>query len=190
MRFAVILLTASVGLSTAALAQTPSDDSPGKNDAPPRSSQGQSAAQDTNESSSRDTQIDISPPKNDAKDHPTSAIPDETETASTGDVDEVHPFNPYRALRDNDVGDYYFKRKNYKAALARYQDALDWKQNDALANFHMAQCYEKLDDPAQAAEHYRAYLKILPNGPLAKEARKALEKLPPAAQNAARTTAN
>jgi tetratricopeptide (TPR) repeat protein len=188
MRFGIILLAALVGSGTAALAQSPDSDGPGVNQAPPRSGSDQS---DTNESSSRDTQIDISPPKNDVKDHPGNGTLDDMGPAGanqTGDVKELHPFNPYRALRDDDVGDFYFKRKNYRAALARYQDALDWKENDAVANFRMGQCYEKLDDPVQAAAHYRAYLKTLPNGPFAKDARKALEKLP--AENTAESTSN
>jgi hypothetical protein len=41
----------------------------------------------------------------------------------------------------------------------------------------MAQCYEKLDQPEQAIPHYQEYLKILPEGPLAKDAHKALQKL-------------
>ena len=89
----------------------------------------------------------------------------------------MHPWNPYRAMKDDEVGEFYMKRKNYRAALARYQDALIWKEKDAVANFRMAQCYEKLDQPDQAIPHYEEYLKILPDGPYAKEARKALEKL-------------
>jgi hypothetical protein len=49
-----------------------------------------------------------------------------------------------------------------------------------MANLRMAECYEKINDPTQAAVHYREYLKILPNGPESKKARKALEKLPSA----------
>src|SRR5208337_1453898 len=86
-------------------------------------------------------------------------------------------WNPYRAGKDDEVGDYYFKRKNYKAALARYQDALTYKDHDAIANFRMAQCNEKLNQPDEAVTHYKEYLKILPNGEFSKEARKALAKL-------------
>jgi tetratricopeptide (TPR) repeat protein len=126
------------------------------------------------ESSSRDTRIDLNPPKDDAKDHPKSpeVLPD-----AGSDVGEVHAWNPYRAVKDDEVGDYYFKEKNYKAALARYQDALDYKPHDAIANFRMAQCYEKLNQPDQAIVHYHEYLRILPDGPYSKQAKKALEKL-------------
>ena len=74
-------------------------------------------------------------------------------------------------------GTIYFKRKNYKAALARYQDALEWKENDAVATFRLAQCFEKLAQPDDAITQYKQYLKILPDGPFSKEAKKALDKL-------------
>ena len=147
---------------------------PGQNQAPPRST----PATESGESSSRDTRVDISPPKDDAKNHPNSGVVETNpEDEPEADVQEMHPWNPYRAMKDDEVGDYYFKRKSFKAALARYQDALIWKEKDAVANFRMAQCYEKLDQPDQAIPHYEEYLKILPDGPYAKEARKALQKL-------------
>jgi tetratricopeptide (TPR) repeat protein len=149
---------------------------PPANDAPPRSEQPESRPA-PGESSSRDTRIDLSPPKDDDKNRPKNAPAPDASGQSSSDVQELHPFNPYRAAKDNEVGDYYYKRKNYKGALARYQDALAFKENDALANFHMAQCYEKLDQPDEAITHFKEYLRILPQGPLAKDARKALEKL-------------
>src|SRR4029077_4135060 len=142
---------------------------------PPRSDRDKEAG----ESSSRETRIDLSPPRNDAKDHPNSgpAISDTDEENSSGDVQEFHAWNPHKALKDIEVGDFYFKRKNYLAALDRYREALVWKANDAIANFRMAQCLEKLDNPGEAITHYQEYLKILPHGPLAEEARKALGEL-------------
>ena len=132
------------------------------------------------ESSSRDTRIDISPPKNDSKDHPFSkaAVADMTaDEPDTTDVQEFHPWNPLKAMKDVEVGDFYFKRKNYKAALERYKEALYYKDNDAMASFRLAQCQEKLGDKAEARKYYEQYLKILPEGPLAKEAQTSLDRL-------------
>ena len=147
---------------------------PNKNQPPPRSERDKEAG----ESSSRDTRIDLSPPPNDAKDHPYSSIPsDDADDATSPDVQEFHPYDPHRALKDIEVGDFYFKKKNYRAALDRYREALFYKPNDALANFRMAQAFEKLSQYNDAVEHYEEYLKILPNGPQSEEAKKALEKL-------------
>jgi tetratricopeptide (TPR) repeat protein len=171
-------------LSAWAIAQ---QQSPPANDAPPRSEPDEPKTSPS-ESSSRDTRIDLSPPKDDEKSHPNRGAVSGAGDESS-DVHELHPFNPYRAAKDNEVGDYYYKRKNYKAALARYQDALSFKENDALANFHMALCYEKLDQPEEAIAHFKEYLRILPQGPLAKDARKALEKLGSAEKQTSNKTA-
>ena len=89
----------------------------------------------------------------------------------------MHPWNPYKAQKDVDIGDYYFKRKNYKAALDRYKEALYYKDNDAIATYRLAVCEAKLGDKAEARKNFEQYLKILPEGPLAKDARSAMEKL-------------
>jgi tetratricopeptide (TPR) repeat protein len=124
------------------------------------------------ESSSKQTQVDVSPPKNDEKNHPNSY---EVETES--DTGEFHPFDPHKAMKAVEVGDFYFKKENYKAAISRYQEALLWKPQDAEATYKLAEALEKSGDKAGAAENYRAYLKILPHGPYAQKAQSALSRL-------------
>jgi len=97
--------------------------------------------------------------------------------SDTTGVQEFHPWNPMKALKDIEVGDYYFKRKNYKAALDRYKEALYYKDNDAVATYRLAVCQEKLGDKAEARKNFEQYLKILPEGPLAKDARASIERL-------------
>jgi tetratricopeptide (TPR) repeat protein len=167
--FMLVLATGFGGWSAAQ--QLPA---PGKNQEPPRSERNKEAG----ESSSRDTRIDLSPPKDDAKNHPNSgAAVSDGDAEMSPDVQEFHPWDPHKALKDIEVGDFYLKRKNYRAALDRYQEALVWKPNDAIANFRMAQCFEKLSQPEEARTHYEEYLRILPHGPLSAEAQKGLEKL-------------
>ena len=155
-----------------------SPNGPGPTQPPPRSDRNKEAG----ESSSRDTRIDIRPPKNDAKDHPASGdaeVNDSGGDASeeAGDVQEFHPWDPHKAAKDVEVGDFYFKKKNYRAALDRYKEALVYKNNDAMANLRLGQTYEKLHQPGEAIPHYEAYLKILPHGPFSEEAEKALARL-------------
>ncbi len=149
------------------------DKAPGQNQAPPRYDRDKEAG----ESSSRDTKIDLSPPKDDAKDHPFSDASESDVGDASTDSPSFHPWDPHKAAKDVEVGDFYFKRKNYRAAIARYQDALLWKDNDAEANFRLGQAFEKTNDAPQAVAHYQNYLKILPHGPSAGEAQKAMEKL-------------
>jgi len=137
----------------------------------------ESSARASEESSSKDTRIDLTPPKDDQKNHPMSgvAISDAEESAS--DVQEFHPWDPHKAAKDVEVGEFYFKRKNYRAALERYKEALIYKPNDAVANFRLAECSERVGNPGEAVTHYQEYLKILPHGPFATEAQKALDRL-------------
>lgn len=166
--FRAVALCLFVFVATLSLAQDASDKTSDRN-------------REAAESSSRDTRIDISPPKDDAKSHPDSksAIADleAADQPDTSDVQEFRPWNPMKALKDVEVGDYYFKRKNYRAALDRYKEALYYKDNDAIASFRLAQCQEKLGNKVEAKKYYEQYLKILPEGPFAKDAHVSLDRL-------------
>jgi tetratricopeptide (TPR) repeat protein len=131
------------------------------------------------QSSSKDTMIDLSPPPNDAKAHPQSSemLMDAEAGSGNPDVREFHPWDPHKAAKDIEVGDFYFKRKNYRAASDRYREALVYKDNDAIATLRLAICLEKMDQPDEARKEYEIYLKILPNGPQAQEAQKAVDRL-------------
>ncbi len=148
--------------------------------APPRSDSVDAASlgDDRGDSSSKDTQIDLSPPPNDAKDHPNSSDMLRDESASGGgDTTEFHLWDPHKAAKDIEVGDYYFKRKNYIGAESRYREALVYKENDAVAIYKLAVCLEKMNRSDEAISEYEGYLKILPYGPEAGEAKKAIERL-------------
>ena len=161
---------------------TPAQNSPDKTEAEkPAAAKAADRTGQAEASSSRDTRIDLSPPKDDAKSHPSSqdAVQDLVPNSDTSGIQEFHPWNPLKASKDIQVGDFYFKRKNYKAALERYKEALYYKDNDAVASFRVAECQEKLGDKDEARKYFEQYLKILPEGPLAKDARASLEKLGP-----------
>ena len=54
-----------------------------------------------------------------------------------------------------------------------------------MATFRLAQCQEKLGQPDEARSNYEGYLKILPHGPFADEAQKAIERLKAQPESAA-----
>lgn len=124
----------------------------------------------TGESSSRDSQIDL------------SAKPEPKETAPAEDDAVLQPWDPHKAAKDVEVGQYYFKLKNYRAALERFNHALVYKPDDAEATYGLALTQEKLDLLSLAAQNYHKYLKILPNGPKAKDAEEALKRIGPQAE--------
>ena len=159
---------------------SPSSQVPAENPnlAPPRSDgvNINSMPIDPGESSSKADPVDLSPPSDDAKTHPQSSdvLMDE---GSSGDVGEMHPWDPHKAAKDVEVGDYYFKRKNYVAAESRYREALLYKDNDAIATYKLAVCLEKMERPEEARAEYESYLKILPYGPEAADVKKAIDRL-------------
>src|SRR3954447_3378662 len=142
-------VTLLLGISTLTSAQTlqqrPTEQIPRSTDPTAPQTKNQKAAEkerqdsqtprDPGESSSKDTIIDISPPKDDAAKHPDSASSPEEDVSG---VMEVKKWDPHKAEKDVEVGDYYLKRKNFVAAINRYREALEYKPRDAVATFRLA----------------------------------------------------
>jgi tetratricopeptide (TPR) repeat protein len=178
LRALILILALACALTVPLLAQDgpqPQPDSkvsvPRKKNPPPRSEQEQKQGSDPSSkdgefSSSKTYVIDLSPPGG-----------QKVEEQETSDVHEMKPWNPHRAAKNIEVGDYYFKRKNYRAAESRYREALEYKPNDAIASFRLAQVLERTRRADEALEYYHAYLKILPQGEFAEECQKGLARL-------------
>ena len=139
--------------------------------APPRSETNELAP---DESSSKQTEIDVAPPKGDEK-HP---------GASDEELGEFHPWDPHKAAKCVEVGDYYLKQGNTRAAISRYQEALEWKPRDAEATYKLGAVLEKTGDLNGALTNYQAYLKILPDGPYAAKAQQGITRLKPKVDSA------
>jgi Tfp pilus assembly protein PilF len=120
------------------------------------------------ESSSKDSQIDLNA-------HPLNAGGG---TRPPEDANS-YPWDPHRAQKDVEVGNYYLRHKNYRAALERFRDALLYKPNDAEATFGLAMTQEHMSLLAQAYKSYSKYLDILPDGPLAPQAKEAMKRIEP-----------
>src|SRR5688572_21514172 len=121
----------------------------------PRSDQ--TTPRPSGESSSKDTIIDLSPPANDSS-HPGSDVDEEAEVERTG-IREAKPWNPHKAMKMIEVADFYAKQRNYKAAISRYREALEYKPNDLEATFKLAQAYERNREVDNAYAQYRNYLR-------------------------------
>jgi len=166
----LILVLVCLWFAGAALGQErPYEQVPVEKSAPPPKDN-REAPPRSDESSSKQTRIDVTPPADDIEKHPGADLGD------TG-VDEFTPWNPMKAMKDIEVGDFYYKKEGYQAAVSRYREALEYKPHDAEATFKLAEALNKTGDTAGAVENYQAYLKILPNGPYAKKAHEALDKL-------------
>jgi Tfp pilus assembly protein PilF len=94
-------------------------------------------------------------------------------------VQELLPYDPHRAAKDIEVGEYYLRHKNYRAALDRFNEALLYKPRDADATYRLAQTQDKMDLVDLAYQSYQAYLQIFPGGPFAKDSQEAIKRLAP-----------
>ncbi|MBZ5535041.1 MAG: tetratricopeptide repeat protein [Acidobacteriia bacterium] len=86
-------------------------------------------------------------------------------------------FDPVQAYNDMKIGDFYFKKGRYDAAIARYRDAARHRPGFAVPYLSIAKAYEKKHEPKGAIEAYEKYLEILPKGSDAPYAKKQIEKL-------------
>ncbi len=90
---------------------------------------------------------------------------------------EVKTPDPVLCEQNIKVGDFYFKKKNYAAAIRRYLDAIEYESNSARAFDSLARAYEKNDERAKAIATYQQFIKENPDSPKLSEFRSKLEKL-------------
>lgn len=87
------------------------------------------------------------------------------------------PTNEQQAGKDIDVGYFYLKDKNYRAAESRLKEALELSPDNPVALIGLAQAQQKLGERDAARENYEAYLKIQPDGTDSDKVKKALAQL-------------
>jgi tetratricopeptide (TPR) repeat protein len=71
-------------------------------------------------------------------------------------------FNPMEAEKSVKIGDFYFKKKNYTAAIQRYIEALEYHPAFSLAYENLGRAYEKNNDFDKALQVYRDYIEKNP----------------------------
>jgi tetratricopeptide (TPR) repeat protein len=87
-----------------------------------------------------------------------------------------YSFNPLQAQKEVQVGNFYFKKKDYKAAAGRFLEATRWNKNLAEAYLRLGDAEEKLKNPKAAQEAYAMYLQLDPNSKEAPAIKKKLAK--------------
>ncbi len=89
-------------------------------------------------------------------------------------------YNPPPAWKSVDIGDFYLRKRSYRAALSRYQEAARIDPYYARAFLGMGRVYDRLGLRQKALDNYRKYLDLLPSSKQAEEAKevhKAIERL-------------
>lgn len=82
-----------------------------------------------------------------------------------------------QAAHNVDVGDLQVEEKHYRAALSRYQEALEQKPGDAAIHVRLGRVLEKLNDVSTAKTEYEAAERIGTPEKWIAEARGALARL-------------
>jgi hypothetical protein len=85
--------------------------------------------------------------------------------------------NPTLATKDTQVGMFYLKTGDFKGAYNRFAEATKADPGNADAVFGLAESARRLNLRDEAVRNYRLYLSALPDGPRAKDSRKALKDL-------------
>jgi tetratricopeptide (TPR) repeat protein len=94
----------------------------------------------------------------------------EAPTAREPDED-VKPYQHPSARKSVEIGDFYFRRKKYTAALSRYQEAATTDPHYPRAYLGLGKVYEKIGLKQKALASYQRYLDELPSTKDALEAK-------------------
>ena len=92
-------------------------------------------------------------------------------------VPKVYSFNPLQAANELKIGNYYYKKGNYRAAAQRFQEAIKWDGTLAEAFLRLGETREKQHDGKAAAAAYAKYLELAPDGKDAADVKKRLDKV-------------
>jgi tetratricopeptide (TPR) repeat protein len=121
------------------------------------------------ESSSKPAQQqDAPPPKSPAKPNKDNA---------TANAPDQPPWDPLRAEKDLEVGQYYMRKGDVDAAIDRFQDATVAKPGYAIPFRYLGDAQEKKGLKKQAIKSYQRYLDLYPHAEDGDKIRKKIEKL-------------
>lgn len=88
---------------------------------------------------------------------------------------QIEPEHHETAAEDENVGQYYLDRKDWKAALSRFQSAMVLDPDNPDVYWGLAEAEHHLGNLADARANYQKVMDYDPGSRHAKEARKALE---------------
>jgi tetratricopeptide (TPR) repeat protein len=91
-------------------------------------------------------------------------------------IPENYTFNPLRSKKEVTVGEFYFKKGDFKAAAGRFREGTKWNDGNAEAWLRLGDAQEKLKDLKAAHEAWQKYLQLAPEAKNAGEVRKKLDK--------------
>ncbi len=113
-------------------------------------------------------------PPNDMKPKPTGK---QKKDSATQNAPDQPTWDPLRAEKDLEVGQYYMKKGDLDAAIDRFQDATTAKPGYAIPFRYLAEAQEKKGLKKQAIKSYQRYLDLYPHAEDGDKVRKKIDKL-------------
>jgi tetratricopeptide (TPR) repeat protein len=107
---------------------------------------------------------------------PKSSGKQKKDTATQSAPDQP-TWDPLRAEKDLEVGQYYMKKGDVDAAIDRFQDAILAKPGYAIPFRFLADAQEKKGLKKQAIKSYQRYLDLYPHAEDGDKVKKKIEKL-------------
>lgn len=98
------------------------------------------------------------------------------DSAATSASDQPK-WDPLRAEKDLEVGQFYMKKGDLDAAIDRFQDAAEAKPGFAIPFKYLGEAQEKKGQKHEAIKSYTRYLDLYPHAEDAAKVRKKIEKL-------------
>jgi len=89
-------------------------------------------------------------------------------------IQQQYSFNPLQSKKDVTVGEFYFKKGDFKAAAGRFREATKWNDGNAEAWLRLGDAEDKMKDAKAAHEAWEKYLQLAPEAKNAGEIRKKL----------------
>jgi tetratricopeptide (TPR) repeat protein len=86
-------------------------------------------------------------------------------------------WDPLRAEKDIEIGQYYMRKGDVDAAIDRFQDATTAKPGFAIPFRYLGEAQEKRGLKKQAIKSYQRYLDMVPHADDAEKVKKKIEKL-------------
>jgi tetratricopeptide (TPR) repeat protein len=102
--------------------------------------------------------------------------PKDKDTRTNSAADQP-TWDPLRAEKDLEVGQFYLKKGDLDAAIDRFQDAAAAKPGFAIPYRYLGEAQEKRGDKSEALKSYRRYLDLYPHAEDAKKIQKRIDKL-------------
>jgi tetratricopeptide (TPR) repeat protein len=91
--------------------------------------------------------------------------------APSDTTDETKPYVSPPAWKSVEIGDFYLRKKRYRAALSRYKEAITTDPYYAQGYLGLGKVYDRIGLKQKALEAYRKYLDLLPSAKEAEQAK-------------------